>query len=404
MKFKLSTISLTVAGFLSATATTTFANEAPVVDIQQKQENSAVSTQPEQSSSGSWQVVSNGNAGSNANAPSDKTNTPSSQNQNDSWQPASNQPSSNTDQSGGAINQRMSRLEQQVANYNQMNLPQQMSDLQQKVAQLQGQLEVEQHALKALTDQQKLYYQDISQQLSQLQRQPKQIKTSDNSGVSAPTAAQNTNADVSGKSESEFASKTSRSSSLAVKKSNKKKDLRLDTAQAPASAATEINDAKDKEAETTVASNDDSAGAASDTADKKPVLLGDADAYDRAFKALSNKNFKSAQTEFQDYLSSYPKGRFAVNAHFWLGEIGLMHEKYDTALKHFQTVVTDYASSNKVPDAKLKIAMIHAATGKMDVARQEFTQIRKSYPGTTAAQLASIRLQQLANATSVNVQ
>jgi tol-pal system protein YbgF len=91
-----------------------------------------------------------------------------------------------------------------------------------------------------------------------------------------------------------------------------------------------------------------------------------------------------------------------MNAHFWLGELGLMHEKYDAALKQFQMVVSQYPKSNKVPDAKLKIAMIRAATGKLDVARQEFKEIRKSYPGTTAAQLASIRLQQLANATSTS--
>ena len=48
--------------------------------------------------------------------------------------------------------------------------------------------------------------------------------------------------------------------------------------------------------------------------------------------------------------------------------------------------------------------MIHAGTGKMSLARTEFTQIRKQYPGSTAAQLASIRLQQLANVTSTSVQ
>lgn len=81
-----------------------------------------------------------------------------------------------------------------------------------------------------------------------------------------------------------------------------------------------------------------------------------------------------------------------------------MGQHYGVATKQFQMVVTDYPKSNKVSDAELKIAMIHAATGKTTLAQKEFTHIRKTYPGTTAAQLASIRLQQLANATSVSVQ
>ena len=78
-----------------------------------------------------------------------------------------------------------------------------------------------------------------------------------------------------------------------------------------------------------------------------------------------------------------------------MGEIALMDQKYDVAEKEFKTVITQYPKSNKVSDARLKIAMIHAATGDTDKARAEFTKIKKDYPGSTAAQLASIRLQQL---------
>ncbi|HLB58294.1 MAG TPA: tol-pal system protein YbgF, partial [Gammaproteobacteria bacterium] len=131
------------------------------------------------------------------------------------------------------------------------------------------------------------------------------------------------------------------------------------------------------------------------------VLLSDTDTYNKAFRALSAKHYDDAQSQFNGYLKLYPKGHFAENAYFWLGEIDLMKGKYNAALKRFQIVVSDYPHAKKLPDAKLKIAMIHAATGKVSIARDEFTKIRKDYPGSTAAQLANIRLQQLASATSV---
>jgi len=76
-----------------------------------------------------------------------------------------------------------------------------------------------------------------------------------------------------------------------------------------------------------------------------------------------------------------------------------------TVMENVLYVLNEYASVSYESQnelAKLKIAMIHAAIGKMNLARTEFTQISKTYPGTTAAQLANIRLQQLANATSVD--
>lgn len=361
LRTTLTAIGLVCCGVSSAV----FAHEAPVVDIQQQQQEASVSTQAEGSTGGSWQPVASNNASSDAA-------------QQGGWQSANAEtggqaatvqtsaapiPTQEYSAPSGSVNHRVARLEQQIANYNQMNLPQQVSDLQQKNAALQGQLEVAQHTLKTVTDQQKLYYQDLEQQITQLEKQKgiKPTKLSDNS------ASDNTTSDTS----SAF---------------TKKADI-------PAATDNTNNASADQ-------TDQSSAAPVNLLSQKKLPSLSDADTYGKAFRSLSNKHFDAAQTEFHDYLSEYPQGHFAVNAHFWLGEIGLMHQKYDLALAQFKTVVSDYPSSNKVSDAKLKIAMIHAAMGKMDLARTEFKQICKSYPGSTAAQLASIRLQQLANVTS----
>src|SRR3990167_1491090 len=153
---------LTLIGCTISFSTMGFAHEAPVVDVQQ--ESSAAATQPVASSGSSWQPVS---ADSNtASAPASSQSTTqgwgSSQQNTAASVPAS--------QSSDPLNRRVSRLEQQMSNYSEMNLPQQTSDMQQKVAALQGQLEVDQRELKQLTEKQKTYYDDLEQQIAQLKQ------------------------------------------------------------------------------------------------------------------------------------------------------------------------------------------------------------------------------------------
>jgi len=74
----------------------------------------------------------------------------------------------------------------------------------------------------------------------------------------------------------------------------------------------------------------------------KLLSFGDTDTYDTAFHFLSKKHFNRAQKSFQKYLKIYPNGHFAPDAHFWLGEIGLMHQKYPAAIQQFQIVVKQF--------------------------------------------------------------
>lgn len=342
---------LTALSVVLSVSTVTLANEAPVVDAQQSQ--SAVTTQPASSAESGWQTVSNDHSAqpnSSPNVQAFQQRQPRIAAQ--QWVSAPREPDSGD---ASSLNHRVARLEQQISNYNQMNLPQQVSDMQQKMSQLQGQLEVDQHALKTLTDQQKVYYQDIEQQLAQLQK-TKSFVSSDVNAMQVADAASTENT--------------------------------LDKNIITTTPTQKTNPAASNPQQPTVAQSAPVTQLTAPTED-------DTNAYDKAFRLLSRKHFNQAQTAFHDYLKAYPQGHFSVNAHFWLGEIALMNQHYDVASKQFQTVVRQYPKSDKTPDAKLKIAMIHAAQGNTDLAKKEFTQIRKDYPGTTAAQLASIRLQQI---------
>ncbi len=63
---------------------------------------------------------------------------------------------------------RVRRLEQQVNNIANMNLPSQITQLQQQIAQLRGQLEVQGHDLQLINKQLRNFYKDLDNRISQL--------------------------------------------------------------------------------------------------------------------------------------------------------------------------------------------------------------------------------------------
>lgn len=66
------------------------------------------------------------------------------------------------------IDQRVVRLEQQVNNIANMNLPQQITALQQQIAQLRGQLAVQGHDLQLINKQLRSFYKDFDDRITQM--------------------------------------------------------------------------------------------------------------------------------------------------------------------------------------------------------------------------------------------
>lgn len=73
-----------------------------------------------------------------------------------------------TTQTDLTVTHRLARLEQQLNNIINMNLPQQISDLQQRLAQVRGQLQVQERNLELLNNQQRSFYRDLDQRITQL--------------------------------------------------------------------------------------------------------------------------------------------------------------------------------------------------------------------------------------------
>lgn len=273
-----------------------------------------------------------------------------------------------------SVPDRVQRLETKVDNLSQANLSSRVEELQQTIQELRGQLEKQAHELELLSTNQKTFYQDLNSRITQA--------AAASHAAAAPASAPVAAAAVAGADEDPVpAPKVS----AAKPKGN--------AAQAN-SAAAKDNAAVAKPSLASAAN----AAKAKPSAAETPAAVSaspEQTIYQQGFALIKSKQYDRALTQFKEYISKYPQGHYAVNAHFWMGEINYLQGKHAAAKKSFEIVVKNYPKDQKIPDAMLKLAIIATDNGQKQKAEEMLVQIQKQYPGTTAARLAMIRAQEL---------
>ncbi len=114
--------------------------------------------------------------------------------------------------------------------------------------------------------------------------------------------------------------------------------------------------------------------------------------YQQAYEALRNGHTTQAIAEFNALLGKNPKGEYANNAQYWLGEAYRVNQDIDSARKAFNSVIENYPGSSKVPDALLKLGSIEIEQKNPVKAREYLTRVTVDFPGSTAARLAAKKL------------
>lgn len=131
-----------------------------------------------------------------------------------------------------------------------------------------------------------------------------------------------------------------------------------------------------------------------------PAAAGSDDraAYQAAFELLKQGRYEPATQAFQRFLQEHPQSDLADNAQYWLAESLYVVQKYEAALAEFEQVLAKYPASRKAPDALLKIGYCNHELKRYEAARQALNTVVRDYADSTAARLASQRLQALAGA------
>ncbi len=126
------------------------------------------------------------------------------------------------------------------------------------------------------------------------------------------------------------------------------------------------------------------------------VLAGsDEDNYQLAFDLLRNRRYVESAQAFDQFLTIFPSSPLADNAQYWLAETYYVQRQFTTALPTFQAVIDSYPDSSKLPDALLKIGFCHYELQQWDAARAALQRVAREFPHTTAARLATRRLERL---------
>lgn len=121
----------------------------------------------------------------------------------------------------------------------------------------------------------------------------------------------------------------------------------------------------------------------------------DQENYSAAFELLKEGRYEQSARAFEQFLVAYPSSDLADNAQYWLAESYYVSQRFEEALPVFAGVIEDYPQSRKVPDALLKVGYCHHELERWDEAEGALTRVVEDYPETTAARLASKRLEQV---------
>jgi tol-pal system protein YbgF len=117
--------------------------------------------------------------------------------------------------------------------------------------------------------------------------------------------------------------------------------------------------------------------------------------YQAAFDLIQARKYEEAGRAFTQFLTGFPTSPLADNAQYWLAETFYVRGQFQPALGEFQKVMDQYPQSAKLPDALLKVGYCQAELGQRDAARTALQQVVRQFPDTTAARLASQRLERL---------
>ncbi|NHN37913.1 tol-pal system protein YbgF [Pseudomaricurvus alcaniphilus] len=102
---------------------------------------------------------------------------------------------------------------------------------------------------------------------------------------------------------------------------------------------------------------------------------------------LRKKDYAAAIVSFKQYLSEYPKGRYAPNSQYWLGEIYLLQGDLEQARQWFARLLSEHAGHAKAPDATYKLGTVYHKLGDNAKARQLLQEVAQG--STNAARLAA---------------
>jgi tol-pal system protein YbgF len=110
--------------------------------------------------------------------------------------------------------------------------------------------------------------------------------------------------------------------------------------------------------------------------------------YSQAYADYARGNYDLAIQGFNEYIRNYPGTDFTDNAQYWIGECLYGKKQYNDAIEAWNVLFRDYASSDKLPDARVKKGMALERLGRRSQALVEYRYVVDRFPNSQAARIA----------------
>jgi len=131
------------------------------------------------------------------------------------------------------------------------------------------------------------------------------------------------------------------------------------------------------------------------TVKKQSVRPTDAPAsYISGLAQYDSKSFLDAIKHFEKTIASNPRGKFADDSQFWIGECHFRLGDYARAVASYQKVFS-FMGTDKGDDAQYKIAMCYIKLGDRKRAVNELKKVEVLYPQSEYVQKAKIELRKM---------
>jgi len=114
--------------------------------------------------------------------------------------------------------------------------------------------------------------------------------------------------------------------------------------------------------------------------------------FDTASDLFRSRHYDAAADALADFVKRYPASADAPKAQHWLGNAYYALGDYKRAIAAQEAVAGAYKDSAEAPDALLNMASSYAELKDKNAARKTLQQLIKTFPASTAAQTAKIRL------------
>ncbi len=129
--------------------------------------------------------------------------------------------------------------------------------------------------------------------------------------------------------------------------------------------------------------------------EKKVAALSPDEAYKKAYDQFSKGDIEGAKNGFKKFLESYPKSKYAENAHFWLGECYFSEKKYEEAILEYDEVIKKFPKGSKVPNALFRQGMAFLTMEDTTNAKLIFKEVIKRFPKSEQAKTAQKKLKDI---------